>query len=724
MILKGREHNKMELYPDNILESLDFELIRNTIARRCSSSEAAAKANGLVPSSNIADVEPELIAVDEWLAWLHSDNSLPSTQFEALKEYAQKLKTPGVMLEEESFSAIRSSLRTYQNISDFMSNHRERFPESIEQLATAPPLPEVIRMIDHVLDERATVLSSASRDLGRIRSQLAKSRSTAARIFERTLKKYRDKDLLADFDETVSENRRVLAIQASFKTRVNGIFHSSSNKGNVVFIEPSETVEVNNEIAELIDDERQEIRRILIKLGKDLRPYASSLGVIHNKLLWLDLLKAKALFAKEEDCCLPRINRKENSVILKEAFNPALKLLNREKGKPTLPLNLTLDADQRILVISGPNAGGKTIAMKTLGLLSIMLQSGIPVPVHPETRMPFFAKIFTDIGDSQSIQNELSTYSSKLVKMKHFLENADHETLLLIDEFGSGSDPELGSTLAQVFLERLNSYGVFGIFTTHYNAIKALASELPGVVNAAMLFNRAKLTPEFRLETGNPGSSYTYEVARQSGIPAHLIDEAKKKTPSNTLNVDQLLVKLQEDKLTLEKKHAGLNSELQKLRELELKHKSAVGKLQEKLDKQTRVNEENDRILYWGQRFQKLVEGWLAQQGKKDKKQVVGRFVGMLNQRASEVKKENIKAEKEQKKLENTRLTKKLKEPVSVGDQVKVLDTGMKGIISEIKKDRYIITIGANITSQLNRNQFIKQVQRKSGSRKRPKGKS
>lgn len=714
----------MELYPENILDSLDFELIRKTIARRCSSAEAAAQARTLTPLSETREVEPELKALDEWLAWLHSDNSLPSTQFEPLREHAQKLKTQGIMLEEEKFSAIRSSLRTYQDISSFVHNQQARFPEIVSQLAPVPPLPEVIRMIDQVLDERGTVLSSASKDLARIREQLVKSRNTAARIFERTLKKYRDKDLLADFDETVSENRRVLAIQASYKARVNGIFHSSSNKGNVVFIEPSETVEINNEIAELIDEERHEIRRILIKLGKDLRPHASALGSIHNKLIWLDLLKAKALFAREEECCLPAINHENQSVYLKEAYNPALKLLNREKGKPTLPLSLRLDEEQRILVISGPNAGGKTIAMKTLGLLSLMLQSGMLIPVHTESRMPFFRKIFADIGDSQSIQNELSTYSSKLVKMKHFLAEANPETLLLIDEFGSGSDPELGSTLAQVFLERLNSYGVYGIFTTHYNAIKALASELPGVTNAAMLFDRARLSPEFKLETGNPGSSYTYEVASQSGIPQHLIEEAKEKTPSNTLNVDQLLVKLQEDKLILEKKQGDLNKELQKLRELEASQKKTVSKLKEKLEKQTRLNEESDRLLYWGQRFQKLVEGWLAQKGKKDKKQVVGRFVGMLNQRASEVKKENIKTATEQKQRESRNLSNKLKEPVSVGDQVKILDTGMKGNISEIRKDRYIITIGTNITTQLSREQFIPQAPRKSTPKKRPDNKS
>lgn len=697
----------MILYPENILESLDFELIRLNISRRCSSEQAARRALELSPSGDLAEMEPELMAVDEWLAWLHSGNSLPSTQFEPLLEIARKLHTPGIILEEEQFSVVRSSLRTYQAISEFIAKHQLRFRETDNQLAVVPALPEVIRMIDQVLDERANVLSSASKDLARIREQLNKSRIMAARIFERALKKYRDKEVLADFDETVSENRRVLAIQAAYKSKVNGIFHSSSNKGSVVFIEPSETVEVNNQVAELIDEERQEIRRILRKLGQDIRPYAEALKAINHRLIWLDLLKAKAQFSMDEDCCIPRLNRNGQEVKLRDAYNPALKILNRDKGKATLPMALSLHGDQRLVVISGPNAGGKTIAMKTLGLSAIMLQSGIPVPVHPESEMPFFRSIMVDIGDSQSIQNELSTYSSKLVRMKYFLEHADSESLLLIDEFGSGSDPELGSTLAQVFLERLNQYGVYGIFTTHYNAIKALAAELPGVVNAAMLFDRERLTPEYRLEVGNPGSSYTYEVASQSGIPAHLIEEARRKTSATTLNVDQLLIRLQEDKLSLEKKQKDLGRELQKLRDLESSHQSAISKLEEKLEKQTRVNEENDRILYWGQRFQKLVESWLEQKGKKDKKQVVGRFIGMLNQRSTEVKQEVTKAEQAREKKENRQLSKKLKEEVKVGDRVKVLETGMKGVISEIRKDRYHVTIGSNISTQLSREQFI-----------------
>ena len=289
-----------------------------------------------------------------------------------------------------------------------------------------------------------------------------------------------------------------------------------------------------------------------------------------------------------------------------------------------------------------------------------------------------------DIGDNQSIENELSTYSSKLEKMKHFLQHADDHTLLLIDEFGSGSDPDLGSALAQVFLEKLNGFKVFGILTTHYNAIKAIAAATEGIQDGAMLFDRQTFSPEYRLETGNPGSSYTFEVAEKPGIAPHIIKEARKRTGKSTLKVDQLLVQIQDEKLQLEKKRDRLNAELQSIKELEAEKADTIVKLQDKLDKQSKLNEENDRLLYWGQRFQKLVEGWMDQQSQKDKKAIVARFIGMLNQRSGEVEKEEkqnfSKAQSKREKKIN-----ELKEvEVKPGDKIKVLSNNLQGTVSSI----------------------------------------
>jgi len=585
------------------------------------------------------------------------------------------------------------------------------------------PNPYLPSLINQVIDERGEVRSNASRELASIRSRLVKSRASADRIFARAVKKYRDRGVLADFDETISENRRVLAIQAAYKGQVTGIFHGSSSKSSIVYIEPGETVEINNEVAQLQDDELQEIRRILRELSEKLRPHADEILAMEQKLVFLDFTRAKALFAYREECCLPSISTQQN-INLIEAYNPVLKILNRQKQKTTIPLNLKLNESERILVISGPNAGGKSIALKTLGILNLMLQSGLMVPVHPDSQMCLFTKIYADIGDSQSIENELSTYSSKLQKMKHFLSHASDESLLLIDEFGSGSDPELGSSLAQVFLEKLNAYKVFGIFTTHYNDIKALAAKLPGVQNGAMLFDKKNLSPQYLLEVGNPGSSYTFEVAGKSGIPPHIIEEAKSKTSKETLEVDQLLVKLQDDKLHLEKKRNQLNQEIDKLRKLEHERKSTISRLEQKLDKQSRLNEENDRLLYWGQRFQKLVDSWMDQKGKKDKKEVVARFIAILNQRSGETEQEEKKTLSKAQSRRDKQLNKLKQEEVKEGDLIKVVESGMQGSITSIKKDKYTVALGNNITATLNREQFIPasaRLEKKPAAKKRKK---
>lgn len=697
----------MELYPANIYEALDFDFIKTEISHNCFSKSAKEKAANLLPSDQKEEVETQLISTDEILSLLLANETFPSIQFLPITEYAHRLKVRGAVLEEKAFDEIRSTLSGHQHVYDFIKKKKDRLSRLFEQIVEVEPYPWIVNNIDQKIDERAQVRSSASKELSNIRSRLVKSRASADRIFARALKKYRDRGLLADFDETVSENRRVLAIQSSYKGQVQGIFHGSSSKNSIVYIEPGETVEINNEIANLLDDEKQEIRRILKELSAELHPHFSHLLAVESKLVLLDFIRAKAVFAKREDCCVPVIHYSQKEIKLRDAYNPVLKILNRNKGKSTIPLSLNLHHEQRLLVISGPNAGGKSITLKTLGILTIMLQCGIPVPVDPFSEMCIFSKLFVDIGDSQSIENELSTYSSKLQKMRHFLQAADDDTLLLIDEFGSGSDPELGSALAQVFLEKLNSYGVYGIFTTHYNAIKALAARLKGVANAAMLFDKKNFKPEYRLEIGNPGSSYTFEVASQSGIAPHIIKEAREKTAAETLQVDQLLVQLQDDKLQLEKKRNQLNSELAKLRKLENERAATIARLEEKLSKQSRINEENDRLIYWGQRFQKLVESWMDQKGKKDKKEVVSRFIGMLTQRSSEVEKEESKTISKAQSKRDKQINELKQQEVKIGDRVKILETGMTGVITELKKGRYVVALGPNISSTVERERFI-----------------
>ncbi|HAD97170.1 MAG TPA: hypothetical protein DCG19_07165 [Cryomorphaceae bacterium] len=695
----------MELYPASLANSLDFPVIRKEIAELCQTTGGKSMVQNLQPIPDTFELKRALQQTNELFSLYLSGDPVPSTLFDSVKGATSVLRTAGTVLEESQFSLIRSLCLSYKQVHRFMDKQRQRLPLLAEWILATEPEPLITEAIDQRLDERAQVRSNASKELASIRQKLTKSRAAADRIFDRVLKKYREKGYSADFNETVSENRRVLAIQAAYKGQVQGIFHGSSSKHSIVYIEPGETVEINNEIAYLLDEERQEIRRILKELANLIRPFTNLLNSIEDILTELDFIKAKAAFAHREECCLPQLTEQPH-VKLKEAYNPVLKIFNRHKAKLTVPLDLEMDVQHRLLVISGPNAGGKSITLKTLGLLQLMLQSGLLLPVHPASRFFLFGQLMGDIGDNQSIENELSTYSSKLEKMKHFLQHADDHTLLLIDEFGSGSDPDLGSALAQVFLEKLNGFKVFGILTTHYNAIKAIAAATEGIQNGAMLFDRQTFSPEYRLETGNPGSSYTFEVAEKSGIAPHIIKEARERTGKSTLKVDQLLVQIQDEKLQLEKKRDRLNAELQSIKKLEAEKADTIVKLQEKLDKQSKLNEENDRLLYWGQRFQKLVEGWMDQQSQKDKKAIVARFIGMLNQRSGEVEKE----EKQNFSKAQSKRDKKINElkeaEVKVGDRIKVLDNNLQGTITAIKNGKYTVAIG-NLSSVLDRDQFI-----------------
>jgi DNA mismatch repair protein MutS2 len=697
----------LQLYPPDLAQSLDFEHLQKKLAKLCSSAKAKDKALQLAADLSESELEETLGETDQILALLLSEEAFPSAEHLSLSAFLNKLKVSGHQLETEHFQAIRSTNEVYSQLYRFAKNKKERLPNIWQKMSPHAPEKKISEEIDRVLDERGGVRSSASPELGKIRKQLVKSRASADRIFARALKKMKDKGYLADFDESVSEERRVFAIQAAYKGQVNGILHGSSSRQSIAFIEPAETVEINNLITELLEDEKLEIRRILKELTQIIAPYHPYLEAIEDDLVWLDFIRAKAILAKQEEACVPRINHQEKVLKLKQAYNPVLRHFNKQRDKATLPLDLELDPDQRVLVISGPNAGGKSLALKTAGLLQLMLQSGLPVPVHPESEMSLFEYLLGDIGDAQSIENELSTYSSKLQKMKEFLQLANPQTLLLVDEFGSGSDPELGSALAQVFLERLNSYGVFGVLTTHFNAIKALAAELPGVQNGAMLFDRKNFKPQYQLQVGNPGSSYTFEVARESGIPKHLIGEARKRLSENTLQIDQLLVQIQEDKMAIKHSREKQEAELKKLRDLQGQQKQRISQLEDKLQKQSRLNQEHDRLMYWGGRFQKLLDAWMEQKTQKDKKAVVSRFIAMLNQRAGEVEKKEVKSHRQANKTHQKKLAQYQESPVKIGDEIKVIDSGLKGSILEKQGDKYRVALGGNLSALLDRKQFI-----------------
>ena len=695
----------MNTYPEDLFESIEFDLVKQAIIKRAVTERARERIAGLKPSSDYAVVMRDLQEVHEVLGLYLSDFAVPALASDDIKPFLLRLKIQGATLEGEDFLIIKNMIESFNRVYSFFKQHVDRTPSMQSKLAHLSKNKTVPDEIDRVLDRRGVVKTSASPALGKIRGALAKKRAAADRIFYRAVKKYSGSGMLADIQESVHDNKRVLAIEGAFKGQVNGVFHGSSSKATIFYVEPVETLEVNNEIAVLEDEEKREVTRILRLLTAFVAGYRDELRDYSTALYQIDFVNAKALYALDEEACLPQLTDKPHVHLIK-AINPVLRSFNAPKGKSVVPLNIRLDTHTRILVISGPNAGGKSITLKTVGLLQLMLQSGMLVTVHPDSTMGWFNGLMADIGDSQSIENELSTYSSKLAKMNHFLHAAYGKTLVLIDEFGSGSDPDLGSSMAQVFLKELNNSTTFGVMTTHYNSIKALAGELPRVENGSMQFNSTDLTPEYVLNQGVPGSSYTYEVAQKVGVSRALIDQAREVLDESTVAVDRLLVGIQKEKNELSRQREKLAQRLEELEQLKEKQDRKINQLEDKVRRQSALNEQQNAMITWGKKFQNLVNEYAEQRSKKGKDEVVGRFKVYAGERASQtVQERDVKKSKYQKQKER-KIQKLITTPAKVGDRVKLIGSRQPGEIIEVKKDQYLLSIGA-LSTWVTRDKFI-----------------
>jgi DNA mismatch repair protein MutS2 len=688
----------LKIYPENLTEQIEFDIVKQQVAKLAVSSQARLQLQNLMPVSDFRAISEELLLVNEMLSIYQSGQHVPAIATADITEALSLLRIERAVLIPQQFLDIKELLDKYNHLYRFFENRQEQTPGITQVIAPFPPEKSVPEAIESKLEPNGQVRSNASPELSKIRGQLIRKRSAADRIFYRTLKKYSELNMLGDFRESVHENKRVLAIHAAYKGRVNGIFHGSSAKNSLFFVEPSEMIDINNEIAILEDEEQQEIRRILMALTAFIANFRHEISDRSALMIRLDFLHAKGRYAYQEDACLPRLESSPHMALI-QAINPVLRHFNKSKNRPVVPLDLTLDHNHRLLVISGPNAGGKSLTLKTVGLLAAMLQSGLLVPVHPKSVMGIFDTLFGDIGDSQSIENELSTYSSKLEKMQHFLQWADNNTLLLIDEFGSGTDPDLGGAIAEVFLQKLNSYSAFGIITTHYNTIKALAAKLTGVVNGSMRFNRETFQPEYILQTGVPGSSYTFEVAIRSGIPEPIVAAARQRLDSRTTELDDLLVGMQEAKNQLAHEHATLRERLENLEQLKIQHEVQIKKLEEKVSRQSEVNETHSDQLRWGKRLHSLVNSYIRDRSAKNRKVLIGQFLSLLTESAATTEKQQKKnlLKKEQDKQD--KLDALLSEPIKAGDQVKLIHSKQVGDVVEVRGDKFLVSFGILKTS-------------------------
>lgn len=677
----------MNIIESEALELLEFYKIKKYVTDFCHSSGAKNKASHISVFANHENLTTELHRVSELKNTFTSDSFFPDIQFQDFRKEASLLGLDGSMLTEEQFLLIKQATEISNTAIRFLKNKKQTLPYLSQLADELEDNKIIIAEIDRIIDFDATVKNSASKELQKIRKDLSEKRRESDAKFDRQVNELRKLGFIRDNEESFFNGRRTLAVLVEYKSEVSGFVHNKSETGKTIFIEPGATISINNDIAELEIDERREINRILRELSDTLRPYAFQLKQYDELLIELDFLKAKAKFAQIINASLPTISA-TSELKLSKAYHPILFLQNKELKKNTVPLNIHLNAENHLVVISGPNAGGKSITLKTVGLLQTMLQSGLLVCVAENSVMSFFKHILIDIGDTQSIEHELSTYSARLKNMISILKTVNAQTLILMDEFGSGTDPELGGAMAEVVLEELVKSKTFGIITTHFPNVKLLANKLDGVLNGSMLFDLETLDPKYILTVGEPGSSYTFEVAERVGFPKDLITRAKAKIDTDKVDLNVLLAEVQQQKTKLAEAVERTEHE-EFLRKISKeKYEVLSANFRDKIDRERERKIELARLADFGQKYLRLMEEWNKNE---DRKMVIKRFIDGITaetKKRKDLEKQNKRDNFAEKKVA------RIKPLLKVGSKVKILNSSEVGIVESLKDEKVNITFG------------------------------
>ncbi|MEO5777156.1 MAG: DNA mismatch repair protein MutS [Flavobacterium sp.] len=698
---------------DKTLQDLEFNTVLQTISERCNTEIGKQKALEIVPFKDKETLMNALLQTSEYLSSFSNNNAIPNHGFDNLTNDLKFLAIEDSFLEVGSFRKIATLSETANVLLLFFKKFYDYYPKLNDKAAQVEYTKFIIQKIDEVVDKYGEIKDNASVELTGIRRDMNLVRGKVNQSFGQAMTQYNSLGYLDEIKESFVQNRRVLAVLAMYRRKVKGSILGSSKTGSIAYIEPEATLRYSRELSNLEYEEHEEITRILKKLSNDIRPFLELLKQYQEFLSDVDVISAKAKYANKINAILPTITT-EKQLLFRDAFHPILYLSNLEKKEKTFPQTIELNNESRIIVISGPNAGGKTISLKTVGLLQLMLQCGILIPVHERSKTFLFDRILTDIGDNQSIENHLSTYSYRLKNMNYFLKKCNGKTLFLIDEFGTGSDPELGGALAEIFLEEFYHREAFGIITTHYSNLKILANELPFASNANMLFDEKSLEPMYKLILGQAGSSFTFEVAQKNGIPFGLINRAKKKIEGGKVRFDKTIATLQKERSKLEKTSLNLKEEETKAREEGKKMENINVKIQEKLERYQELYDANQRLIYMGQKVDDISEKYF---NNKDKKGLIGEFLKIVEIENSKRKKATVKEKKEKEiiqkivieevkvKVEEIRAEKKEKKlkaiPVEkpkvtlkVGDRVRMIDGKAIGTIDKIEKSKAVVNYG------------------------------
>ena len=548
---------------DKTLQDLEFYTVLHQVSEYCVTALGRTNTLQIKPFKEREQLINELSLTNEYLSSFYNDNHIPNHSFEPIIKELKLLKIKNTFLEVYSLKKIVSISLTTNEILTYLKKFEEYYPVLNKYASNIEVTKAIIEKVDDIIDRFGDIKNDASLLIKEIRKSINVVNGKINQSFTTALNKYYGVEYLDDIRESVVDNKRVLAVKAMYRRKVKGAIMGNSKTGSIVYIEPEATLQYSRELNNLEYEEQEEIIRILKEITNFIRPFLPLLVSYQTFLTNIDVIAAKAKYAKSLNAILPEITS-ERHLFMHDAYHPLLYLTNLENQEKTFPQTIELKQDSRIIVISGPNAGGKSITLKTIGLLQVMLQSGLLIPVHERSKVCLFDRVLSDIGDNQSIENHLSTYSYRLKQMNYFLKKCNSKTLFLIDEFGTGSDPELGGALAETFLEVFYEREAFGIITTHYSILKLLANELPNIQNANMMFDEKTLEPIYKLALGQAGSSFTFEVAQKNGIPYSLINKSKKKIERGKVRFDQTIVKLQKERSKLEKTERSLKVNEQK----------------------------------------------------------------------------------------------------------------------------------------------------------------
>lgn len=723
------------IYPSNFEQKTGFDKVRLLVSDKCLSPLGKERVAAMSFSTDYAFISNELDLVDEFVKIQQGETDFPANYFFDVRYSLKRIRPEGTWMDEKELFDLKRSLQTIHDIIRFFQPGEDeeiKYPALTALAGDILVFPQLVGRIDTILDKFGKVKDSASPELQTIRREMTITMSNISRNLQSILRAAQSEGVVEkDVTPTMRDGRLMIPVAPAFKRKIKGIVHDESASGKTVFIEPESVVEANNRIRELEGEEKREIIRILTDFTNFVRPLVPDILQSYEFLADIDFIRAKALFAIEIQGIRPVVEDKQQ-LDWARAIHPLLYLSLKKQHKEVVPLDIELTTEKRLLIISGPNAGGKSVCLKTVGLLQYMLQCGLLVPMHESSRTGLFEHLFIDIGDEQSIENDLSTYSSHLTHMKYFVRNCNERTVLLIDEFGSGTEPQIGGAIAEALLNRFNQHKSFGVITTHYQNLKHFAEDTPGIVNGAMLYDRHLMQPLFKLAIGNPGSSFAIEIARKIGLPEDVIAEASEKVGMDYINMDKYLQDIVRDKRYWESKRQNIRQREKKLEDIIARYEKDLSEVNSQRKEIVReAKAEASRILSDANaRIENTIREIKEAQAEKERTKQARQELQSFKNSLSDAQEEDDKLARKMAKLKERAERKKQKQKLSaqpvfnrdvieVGDAVRLKGQTSVGTVMELQEKQATVAFGMikstvklDRLEKVSKNQIKKEIQK------------